>query len=156
MIKKKCRLPGISYDHSIHHCQDRSVLVNSVILRVNAPPLPDRLFELDMSTAKNMPAPKWVALYGYRQGLSENVSFGICHENVSVPPLFRSYRARKVGPGGRHPLTLLRWYFVRWLYVDIELWNTLNPFRTPVPFWGHTTQNPSSLSSIVRKTRLRS
>ena len=30
-----------------------------------------------------------------------------------------------------------------------------NPFRTPVPFWGHTTQIPSSLSSIVPKTRLR-
>ena len=33
---------------------------------------------------------------------------------------------------------------------------SVNPFRTPVPFWGHTTQIPSNLSPIVPKTRLRS
>ena len=30
----------------------------------------------------------------------------------------------------------------------------LNPFRTPVPFWGQGTQIPSNLSPIVPKTRL--
>ena len=30
----------------------------------------------------------------------------------------------------------------------------LIPLRTPVPLWGHTTQIPSKLSSIVPKTRL--
>ena len=32
----------------------------------------------------------------------------------------------------------------------------VNPFRTPVPFGGHTTQIPSHLPPIVPKTRLRS
>ena len=31
----------------------------------------------------------------------------------------------------------------------------INPFRTPVPFWGHAIQIPSSLSQIVPKTGLR-
>ena len=33
---------------------------------------------------------------------------------------------------------------------------SINPFRTPVPFWGQATQIPSNLSPIVPKTRLQS
>ena len=40
--------------------------------------------------------------------------------------------------------------------VKIAILCILNPFRTPVPFWGHSTQIPSHLFSIVPKTRLRS
>ena len=49
----------------------------TVIMRVNAPPAPDRLFKLNISTARRIPAPKRVALDRSRRGLSENVSFGV-------------------------------------------------------------------------------
>ena len=41
-------------------------------------------------------------------------------------------------------------------YLPLPVNYAINPFRTPVPFWGRGTQIPSNLSPIVPKTRLQS
>ena len=93
-----CSIPNITLNSRFlgpRHIYGIIVAMNGMY-RSNPPPPPplDRFFELDISTARRMSEPKTGGRS--RRGLSGNVLFGPGAFFVTL----RSYRARKVGPGG--------------------------------------------------------
>ena len=57
------------------------------------------------------------------------------------------------GDAGFLYLRMMAWHHIDHSITAV-LRVDLNPFRTPVPFWGQGSQIPSNLSPIVPKTRL--